>query len=44
MTQDPRARKREKRHRAKKNALWELQRATENAEAAKPKASAKKAT
>jgi hypothetical protein len=44
MPQDPRARKREKNRRAKKNALWELQRATENAEAAKPKASAKKAT
>lgn len=44
MPQDPRARKREKRRRAKKNALWELERASENAEAAKPKAPPKKAT
>jgi hypothetical protein len=44
MPQDPRARKREKRRRAKKNALWELERASENAEAAKPKTPAKKAT
>jgi hypothetical protein len=44
MPQDPRARKREKRRRAKRNALWDLNRATENAEAAKPKAPAKKAT
>jgi hypothetical protein len=44
MPQDPRARKREKTRRAKKNALWDLKRATENAEAAKPKTPAKKAT
>jgi hypothetical protein len=44
MPQDPRARKREKNRRAKKNARWDLKRATENAEAAKPKAPAKKAT
>jgi hypothetical protein len=42
--QDARARRREKKKRALKNALWTLQRAAENAEAAKPKASAKKAT
>jgi hypothetical protein len=44
MPQDPRARRREKQRRAKKNALWEQDRASENAEAAKPKAPAKKAT
>lgn len=42
--QDPRARRREKKRRARKNAEWELKRAAENAEADKPKASAKKAT
>jgi hypothetical protein len=40
--QDSRARRREKRRRARKNADWELQRAAENAEAAKPKTPAKK--
>lgn len=42
--QDPRARRREKERRAKKNIEWEAKRARENAEAAKPKAPAKKAT
>jgi hypothetical protein len=42
--QDPRARRREKQRRAKKNAVWELKQAAENAKADKPKASAKKAT
>lgn len=44
MPQDSRARNREKRRRAKKNALWEHKRAAENAEADKPKAAAKKAS
>jgi hypothetical protein len=44
MPHDPRARRREKQRRAKKNAQWEDRRAVENAEAAKPKAPAKKAT
>ena len=44
MPQDSRARNHEKRRRARKNARWELKRAAENAEAAKPKAPAKKAT
>ncbi|HVJ17109.1 MAG TPA: hypothetical protein VM686_16825 [Polyangiaceae bacterium] len=42
--QDPRARRRQKERRAKKNIEWEVKRARENAEAAKPKAPAKKAT
>lgn len=42
--QDPRARRRQKQRRAKKNLEWELKRAAENAEAAKPKAPAKKTT
>lgn len=42
--QDPRARRRERRRRARKNAAWELRRADENQKAAEPKASAKKAT
>ncbi len=42
--QDARARRREKKRRARKNAEWELKRAEENAAADKPKASAKKAT
>ena len=41
--QDPRARRRERIRRAKKNLEWEQKRARENAEAAKPKA-AKTAT
>jgi hypothetical protein len=39
--QDPRSRRRERKRRAKKNLEWEVKRAKENAEAAKPKASAK---
>jgi hypothetical protein len=42
--QDPRTRRRQRTRRAKKNQLWEARRARENAEAAKPKASAKKTT
>jgi hypothetical protein len=42
--QDARARHREKARRARKNALWVAARAVENAEAAKPKAHAKKTT
>lgn len=42
--QDPRARRRQRQRRAKKNLEWELKRAQENAEAAKPKAPAKTAT
>jgi hypothetical protein len=41
--QDPRARRREKMRRARKNTLWLAKRATEDAQAAEPKA-AKKAT
>ncbi len=41
--QDPRARRREKIRRARKNALWLAKRASEDAQAAAPKA-AKKAT
>jgi hypothetical protein len=44
MPQDPRARRHEKRRRAKKNARFTAKRAAENAEADKPKAPAKKAT
>jgi hypothetical protein len=42
--QDPRSRRRERERRAKKNLDFEAKRAQENAEAAKPKAPAKKAT
>ena len=42
--QDPRARRRTRIRRAKKNAEWEVKRARENAEAKKPKAPAKTAT
>lgn len=42
--QDPRTRRRTRIRRAKKNLEWEQKRAQENAEAAKPKASAKTAT
>ncbi len=42
--QDSRARRREKKRRARKNAEWELKRAEENARADQPKAPAKKAT
>jgi hypothetical protein len=41
--QDPRARRREKIRRARKNTLWLAKRASENAQADAPKA-AKKAT
>jgi hypothetical protein len=41
--QDPRARRRQKQRRAKKNMLWELDRAAEDAAADKPKAPPKKA-
>jgi hypothetical protein len=41
--QDPRARRRKRERRAKKNLQWEANRARENAEAAKPKTPAKKA-
>ena len=44
MPQDPRARRHEKRRRARKNARWETKRAAENAASDKPKAPAKKAT
>jgi hypothetical protein len=42
--QDPRTARRKRERRAKKNAEWELKRASENAEAAAPKAPAKTAT
>ncbi|HSU40660.1 MAG TPA: hypothetical protein VLJ38_13870 [Polyangiaceae bacterium] len=42
--QDPRTRRRQRLRRAKKNLAWEAARAHENAEAAKPKTPAKKAT
>jgi hypothetical protein len=42
--QDPRARRRQRIRRAKKNLEWEQKRAIENAEAAKPKTPAKTAT
>ena len=42
--QDPRARRRQRIRRAKKNMEWEQKRALENAEAAKPKTPAKTAT
>ena len=42
--QDPRTRRRTRIRRAKKNLEWEQKRARENAEAAKPKSSAKTAT
>jgi len=42
--QDPRTRRKQRQRRAKKNLQWELKRAAENAEAAKPKAPAKTAT
>ena len=42
--QDPRTRRRQRIRRAKKNLECEAARARENAEAAKPKAPAKKAT
>lgn len=42
--QDPRARRRERVRRARKNAAWEDRRAVENSKAAEPKAPAKKAT
>jgi hypothetical protein len=42
--QDPRARRKQRKRRAKKNMEWELRRAKENAEAAKPKAPPKTAT
>jgi hypothetical protein len=42
--QDPRARRRQRQRRAKKNLDWELRRDRENAEAAKPKAPPKTAT
>ncbi len=41
--QDPRARRRQKIRRARKNAEWNAKRATEDAQAAQPK-TAKKAT
>ena len=42
--QDPRARRRQKKRRARQNMQWELDRAAENAAADKPKAPPKKAT
>jgi hypothetical protein len=39
--QDPRARRKERKRRAKRNLEWNLRRARENDEAAKPKAPAK---
>jgi hypothetical protein len=42
--QDPRARRRERVRRARKNATWEANRAAENSKAAEPKTPAKKAT
>jgi hypothetical protein len=44
MPQDSRARRRQKRRRAKKNDLWDTNRAAQNAEDAKPKTPAKKTT
>jgi hypothetical protein len=44
MPQDSRHRLAQKRRRAKKNARWTEKRTAENAEADKPKASAKKAS
>jgi hypothetical protein len=42
--QDPRARRKKRARRAQKNLEWELKRAAEHAEAAKPKTPAKTAT
>jgi hypothetical protein len=42
--QDPALRRRQRIRRAKKNREWEIKRAKENAEAAKPREPAKKAT
>jgi len=42
--QDPRARRKKRARRAKKNLEWELKRAAEQAEDAKPKTPAKTAT
>lgn len=42
--QDSRARRRKRARRSRKNQAWELNRARENAEAAKPKAPPKTAT
>jgi hypothetical protein len=42
--QDPRTTRRKRQRRAKKNMEWELRRAKENADAAKPKTPAKTAT
>lgn len=42
--QDPAQRRRDRKRRAKKNLEWEEKRASENAEAAKPKAPPKTAT
>ena len=42
--QDSRARRKQRKRRAKKNLEWELRRAQENAEAAQPKAPPKTAT
>jgi hypothetical protein len=42
--QDPRTRRRIRRRRAKKNFEWEIKRARENDQAAKPKAPPKTAT
>jgi len=42
--QDPRARRKKRARRRKKNLNWEMKRAAENAEAAKPKAPPKKTT
>jgi hypothetical protein len=41
--QDPRARRRQKQRRAKKNAAWLAARSLDNQDALKPKAPAKKA-
>ena len=42
--QDPRTRRKQRKRRARRNLEWELRRAQENAEAAKPKAPPKKTT
>jgi hypothetical protein len=42
--QDPRARRKERVRRARKNAAWEERRAAENSKAAEPKTPATKAT
>jgi hypothetical protein len=42
--QDPRARRKQRKRRARKNLRWELKRASEHAEEVRPKTPPKKAT